>query len=396
MGDVQETLDGRNQVAGRGSPKIQYSSPHPPRNTRRQQNLRKICGKPVMQPSACKIECDKSESREASTFPLEGRMPEAWCAAQQNTTPEQPCARGQKAIRPGNRPAHDSGGQFFELKKVGGGAGKRACYAVPMSPAEVEQGCPPDAQTVMTKAIVLSHILLKARATPPEEVLLRFAGPGMEGERAKLADGLQKLYVQQEEKICAAGLWEHLEETEKAFMHTGAFETTMQQRIQASWLAESIMCLFWALARREQIPPYDQQVVPETNRFNPGEKATDLIANASLRPQADIDKQRNIAELWHWRCRTHSLLVTKRIPAALPNGTTMEEIIRMTAEKAAEAGILDHSAGGDFPVFGKAFREVSEVELSLLTSIAMERHKALNWLSGYAPGNRWSETPTDT
>jgi len=26
----------------------------------------------------------------------------------------------------------------------------------------------------------------------------------------------------------------------------------------------------------------------------------------------------------------------------------------------------------------------------------MERHKALNWLCGFAPGNRWDETPTDT
>lgn len=30
------------------------------------------------------------------------------------------------------------------------------------------------------------------------------------------------------------------------------------------------------------------------------------------------------------------------------------------------------------------------------TSIIMERHFALNWLCGMAPGNRWDETPTDT
>lgn len=218
----------------------------------------------------------------------------------------------------------------------------------------------------------------------------------MEGERAKLADGLQKMFAQHEEKIRAAGLWERLDDTEKEFMRTGVFETTMKQRIDASWLAESIMCLLWAMARREQIPPYDQEVAPESNKFTGGEKATELIANASLRPQAEIDQQRDIAELWHWRCRTHSLLETKRIPVILPNGTTMEEIIRLTAEKAAEDGISDKPIGGDFPVFGKAFREVSEEELSLLTSIAMERHKALNWLCGYAPGNRWPETPTDT
>lgn len=265
-----------------------------------------------------------------------------------------------------------------------------------MSAAEIEQNCPPDTQTVMTRLVVLSHIFLKARATPPAEILSRFTGPGMEDERAKLADGLQKMFAQQEEKIRAAGLWDRLEDAEKEFMRTGVFETTMKQRIDASWLAESIMCLFWGLIRRDQIPPYDQQVVPESNRFNPGEKATELIANASLRPQAEIDKQRDIAELWLWRCRTHSLLKTKRIPDALPDGTPMTEVIRLTAAKAAEEGIFDQPIENDFPVFGKPYRDVSDEELSQLTSIAMERHKALNWLCGYAPANRWLETPTDT
>ena len=90
------------------------------------------------------------------------------------------------------------------------------------------------------------------------------------------------------------------------------------------------------------------------------------------------------------------LLAAKKIPDALPNGTPMAEIIRMTTEKAAEEGVFVQPIGGDFPVFGKAFCEVSENELSQLTSIAMERHKAFNWLCGYAPGNSWSETPTDT
>jgi hypothetical protein len=39
-------------------------------------NLTKFRGKPVLQPSENKIDCDKSECREAITFPLEGCMPE--------------------------------------------------------------------------------------------------------------------------------------------------------------------------------------------------------------------------------------------------------------------------------------------------------------------------------
>ncbi len=45
---------------------------------------------------------------------------------------------------------------------------------------------------------------------------------------------------------------------------------------------------------------------------------------------------------------------------------------------------------------GKAYRDLDDDEWSTVSSIAMERHFALNWLSGYAPNNNWDETPTET
>jgi hypothetical protein len=50
----------------------------------------------------------------------------------------------------------------------------------------------------------------------------------------------------------------------------------------------------------------------------------------------------------------------------------------------------------DFAVHGKAYRDLSPEEWSEVRSITLERHFALNWLCGYAPNNRWDETPTDT
>jgi len=245
----------------------------------------------------------------------------------------------------------------------------------------------------MQRALLLANVFLKALATPPAEILARFKTAE---ERATLAAGCQQLIGQQIEKMRAAGLLDLLENREREFMLTGIFETTAQHRIDASWLAESIMCLHWALGLREQIPPYDQEVDPKSNQLPKGEKARDLVSSATLRPQAEINRQRDLAELCHWRCRTHMLLTSKKIPDALPDGTPMPEIIRRAAEKAAEDGAFPKPIDNDFPVYGKAYREVTEEEQSMLTSIAMERHKALNWLCGYAPGNRWSETPTDT
>lgn len=45
-------------------------------------------------------------------------------------------------------------------------------------------------------------------------------------------------------------------------MDAGSLETTTAQRIDASWLAESIMCLLWALGCRTEVAPYDQQASP--------------------------------------------------------------------------------------------------------------------------------------
>jgi len=240
------------------------------------------------------------------------------------------------------------------------------------------------------------HIFTKALATPPEPVLARFAEPSMEGEKAKLVSGFEEMFSKQREKLRSAGLWEEMEGSEQEFVNAGIFETTMRQRFDASWLAESVMCLLWALGYAEQIPAYDQQSDPRSNKIPTKDPLSGDTQQLKLRPHEEIERQRDQAELWHWRCRTHKLLADGQIPDALPDGTRIAEIIRMTVEKAAEEGVFAKPISGDFPVFGKAFREVSEEELAQLTSIATERHKALNWLCGYAPGNRWSETPTDT
>jgi hypothetical protein len=163
----------------------------------------------------------------------------------------------------------------------------------------------------MRRALLLANVFLKALATPPNEILARFKTAE---ERTKLAAECQQLFDQQIEKMRPAGLWDLLKDREREFMQTGIFETTMQHRIDASWLAESIMCLHWALGLRDQIPPYDQEVDPKSNQLPQGWKARELVGSATLRPQAEIGEQREPAELCHWRCRTHMLLTTKKIP----------------------------------------------------------------------------------
>jgi hypothetical protein len=70
------------------------------------------------------------------------------------------------------------------------------------------------------------------------------------------------------------------------------------------------------------------------------------------------------------------------------------DIARRAAKFAFEQGDVPEPIDGDFPVFGKAYKDVTSGELSELTSIARERERAFNWLVGYEWN--WDEVPVDT
>ena len=108
-----------------------------------------------------------------------------------------------------------------------------------------------------------------------------------------------------------------------------------------------------------------------------------------------MSKARDVAELWHWRSRTRQLQESGR-DVELPNDLTLADVIRMAAENAAAARLFEKAMEGDFPALGLSYAHLTGDQWAEVTSIAMERHKALNWLCGYAPGNKWEQTPTET
>src|SRR4051812_37415054 len=56
--------------------------------------------------------------------------------------------------------------------------------------------------------------------------------------------------------------------------------------------------LLWALQLAE-LPPYDAPFPPEALDQD--------LAGARLRPAEELDRERSIARLWHWRARTADL-----------------------------------------------------------------------------------------
>ncbi len=190
------------------------------------------------------------------------------------------------------------------------------------------------------------------------------------------------------------GLWTQVSPEERKLFDAGPGGLSEQQVINASWRAEAFWMILWSLRMVEELPAWDAEVNPQEGlKLLPevGTSTSSFIESAQLRPASEIARARDLAELWHWRARTTQL----QIEGHSHPEYDLEEIVRTAAKAAEEDGSVPNLIGGDFPAFGKPFRDLPEAEFYQMMSIAQERHFALNWLSGYSEGG-WDETPTDT
>ena len=190
----------------------------------------------------------------------------------------------------------------------------------------------------------------------------------------------------------SGGLARDMTAAEREFFAAGLTERTDQQYIDSAWATESVGCCVWALGLTPELTPYDNQAATSVLEMVP---KVDLPA-PQLRSSAVLEHARAVAELWHWRSRTRQLVESGDPLPPISGDLSLDDIVRMTAEKAAEAGDIPSTVNGDFPAHGKAYRDLSADEYASVSSIALERHRALNWICGRAPENQWDETPTDT
>jgi Domain of unknown function (DUF4272) len=248
---------------------------------------------------------------------------------------------------------------------------------------------PPEAEVVQRRAIILRELFVRGFAIPPPSLLASFLEKWTESQRSDFNEKMRSLVSSRIQKIREMGLWKEMEESERRFIEADALELTEQELLDANWLAEAVACLLWALEYLPQLPPYDERVDSEMMKI-------DFNKRPALRPFEDIKKQRDLAELWHWRAKTRQLQELGHVPSVIAKGLTIDNVLQMASAKAAENGAFRAPIGNDFPAFNKAYRDLSAEEFSAAHSIALERHRAFNWLCGHAPGNRWTETPTDT
>jgi hypothetical protein len=171
-------------------------------------------------------------------------------------------------------------------------------------------------------------------------------------------------------------------------------------RLCASWRTQCAGMIMYAFGFIDW-PPIEEEFSPEVFRRMPSRKGSPASQFPELRPVGETEVKQGLMEFWHWRIRTRELIDSGEVlkpDAALKRAglNNFDDIIRFSAKKAFETGTLTELMDDDFVFSGKPVRSLSKDEFSRASSIIIERHYALNWLCGMAPGNRWDDTPTDT
>lgn len=165
-------------------------------------------------------------------------------------------------------------------------------------------------------------------------------------------------------------------------------------RLDADWRLEALGVFAWALSFTRTLGPWHRAAAPvlvgafdAPSWYEPARPLAVVDAESTLRSAEILGRARDLAELWHWRAVT----------ARRPMSARVRAIVKDAAAAAHAAGDLRRVLDGDFPFRGRAYAALGPDALDTATSIARERHYALEWLTDRKPTHAsWDRVRTDT
>lgn len=241
---------------------------------------------------------------------------------------------------------------------------------------EPEDFDPPTPRRVAERVIAMTAVC--ARATLELDHLQGELEPG-EGEthRERLIEWVSDLEISDE-----------LEPQEWKVLQRPVGSLEQQDFVNAMWRVEGLVVLAWALNLFE-VPVYDELVVPfelyDAIGMFDVEAGQKLLKDASLRPEKDRDAMLEHLLAYHWRVRDFSIRAESM------------DFVKFSSD--CWFGSFDISRfrtiDNDLAIGEVAISEADPDDVSRVTSTAMERHLAINWLRGYG-SPVYSEVSTDT
>jgi len=184
--------------------------------------------------------------------------------------------------------------------------------------------------------------------------------------------------------IDAIGVTAQTDGAERRILNTPGGKLPQQDTINSVWCLEGLAVLAWSLGLAD-LPRYDEVVetdkLLDALRMGDVEFARQTIDSATLRPRAELDKYAEHILLFHWR------MVDFRVR---PQAINFHEVKIWGEPDLSWASLIDD----DLVIRGAPISLADADAVSMAGSIAMERHKASNWLAGYDPV--YSQVDTST
>ncbi len=216
---------------------------------------------------------------------------------------------------------------------------------------------PPTAARVARRAVAL--MMLSGRAV-------------LERDHGK-SDLIDANYDKLQEWIAETGVSGEFEKWERDALRKRPGELDRQAAINAMWRIEGLEVLAWALGKHP-LPRYDAMSsvddVWAALGFMRADATTELLATATLRPAEELDAVRRQFLAYHWRLRQF--------------GLKPEKMDFRAFAATCWFGGFDHTPfdliDDELALGGKRLDEADADLFGLCQSIAVERHRAANWL----------------
>lgn len=220
---------------------------------------------------------------------------------------------------------------------------------------------PPTPRRVARRACALAAVASRALLEQEDP-----ADPGVEETRGRILNWVKE-----------SNLGDELEPDERKLLQSPLGRPPRGDVVGATWRLEGLGVLAWALGQAE-LPPYDGLVEPgvllRAVHILDANGAIGMIESASLRPAAELRRLRERMFAVHWR------VTDFRLKRAAMN---FEEFARI-----AWFGPLDldglRLVDGDLAVGAHPIAAARADAVSTVSSAALERHLAINWLVGDA------------
>ena len=236
---------------------------------------------------------------------------------------------------------------------------------------DYEEPDPPTVDRVVRRAMVLAAV--SARAL-------------LEHDAAEVDDP-ESLRREIYEWVTGLRLLDELEPDEAKVLQRPVGTLDERAFLDSMWRVEGLAVLAWAL-NLHPLPPHDETVVPfelyEALGFRDVDAGRSIIANAQLRDADELEQMLGLLLGVHWRVRDYSL--------------RQEAMDFLDFAKNNWFGGFDigqtRVIQGDLAIGDHAIDDASPEQVEMASSIASERHLAINWLHGYS--EVYSETDTST